>query len=81
MDSNSILSHAFDKLKAECGKDPSFSYPDMQIRNEVQSLTASLKAQVAELEQQVAVLESENMKVVFLSLKILTFQIISLFLK
>jgi hypothetical protein len=63
MDANSVLTHAFEKLKAEAGKEAGFHYPELQLQSEVQSLTVSLKAQIVELEAQVNALENENMRI------------------
>jgi chromosome segregation ATPase len=62
VDSHSVLSLAFDKLKREVGKPDNFFYDELELHNEVQALHVSLQAQVRELEQQLNNLESENSK-------------------
>jgi outer membrane murein-binding lipoprotein Lpp len=59
MDANGLASHAFDRLKKECGKDPNFNYPEYELQEELASEKAKLKGQVAELEEQVNSLEED----------------------
>lgn len=62
MDANGILSQAFDKLRHEAGKDPSFMYSEFQLKEEMLNDKVKLSAQVKELEAQVDSLESDNIR-------------------
>lgn len=59
MDANAILYQAFEKLKAEAGFDTDFHYPDLVLKEEMQSENARLQSQVLELDEQVMVLEND----------------------
>lgn len=60
MDANNILSISFEKLKKECGKSEDFFYPELQLHEEVQSITISLQLQIKEFQLQIDSLENEN---------------------
>jgi chromosome segregation ATPase len=62
MDANNILSLAFEKLKKETGKPANFRYPELELREEVQSTIFTLSFQLQKLEDEVNTLESENTK-------------------
>ncbi|CAM9286438.1 unnamed protein product, partial [Ectocarpus fasciculatus] len=62
MDSNALLMQAFEKLKADCGVDPDFYYPERELREEMLGENARLKSQVNELEEQIAALESDSIR-------------------
>jgi len=60
MDANGMLAHSFERLKIECGKPPSFSYPDYQLSEEMKTENMRLQSQMNEVEDQLAALEGEN---------------------
>lgn len=62
MDTNGVLTQAFDRLKKEAGKPDDFAYSEYDLQGEVQSVNASMRAQLAQLEEQVQSLETENMR-------------------
>jgi hypothetical protein len=62
MDANGIFAQAFDRLKAETGKDPDFMYPEYVLQEDMLSEKARLSAQVKELDEQVSNLETENIR-------------------
>lgn len=62
MDSNALLMQAFEKLKADCGVDPDFYYPDSELREEMLGENARLKSQVSELDEQISSLEKDNIR-------------------
>ena len=62
MDSNALLMQAFEKLKADCDVDPDFYYPERELREEMLGENARLKSQVNELEEQIAALESDSIR-------------------
>jgi hypothetical protein len=59
LDSNAMLSQAFEKLKVENGYDPSFFYPEYELREDMLGENAMLKSQVIELEEQISSLEND----------------------
>jgi chromosome segregation ATPase len=59
MDANAVLSQAFEKLKAEAGYDPDFHYPELVLKEDMQSENARLQSQVHELDEQVMALEND----------------------
>jgi hypothetical protein len=63
MDANGVLTQAFEKLKKEAGKPADFFYPEYSLQNEVKSTNAALQAQMAELDEQVTALETENTRI------------------
>lgn len=59
MDAHAGQSRAFSKLKEETGKGADFSYSDVDIRQEVMSTNDSLKAQLDDANEGIALLEAE----------------------
>jgi hypothetical protein len=59
MDANGLVTHAFDRLKKETGRPGDFNYPEYELQEELASEKAKLKAQVAELDEQVNSLEED----------------------
>lgn len=62
MDSNALLMQAFEKLKADCGVDPDFYYPDQELRDDMLGENVRLRSQVNELDEQISALEKDNIR-------------------
>lgn len=60
MDANGMLTQAFDRLKIECGKAPSFAYPEYELSEEMKAENARLQSQLNEVEDQMGALETDN---------------------
>lgn len=60
LDANGMLVHSFDKLKIECGKPPSFAYPEYQLSDDMKTENARLQSQMNEVEDQLGAIEQEN---------------------
>ena len=62
MDMNGIYMQAFERLKKDCGKDSEFMYPEYELQEELKGEKAMLKAQVAEMDEQINSLEEESVR-------------------
>ena len=62
-DTISSLKHAFDKLKKESGKSADFSYPELELEQEMLGENSRLQSQLLEAEDQISALEIENTRV------------------
>lgn len=56
------MEQSFQKLKLETGRDPNFQYPEYVLEEEMKGECAKLRAQVVELEGQIAGLEEDTVK-------------------